>query len=415
MKLFTPHYAIVLATGMSTEPVKYVNYSTEDRQWDGRFNVQTEEDLTDLKSNIERHYNSGALKYILIGGLEVGTRPYQDDYQIRHVHVAAVFHNRISKRSILQHWGVKTGNGYYLVPRNRSLPMSGWKSHHTKEFSKVDPGKCIIYEMGTLPADHAPVGQTFAKRSEEEKKRKIDEVLIDMRQLIEQDKEDEAWKKFPRTFLQYGEKIKAMIHQKKDNLQSTGDPHIWIYGPPGHGKSAIMNYIYPTYYKKNLYNRFFDLYDPKMHTHIMLEDLDHDAVDKLSLTFIKTLCDEAGFAVDQKYKTPQLAKTTVLVTSNFTIPDVVEHSNETNGNARGANKFALLRRFWHIHSTELFRLLDLKLLPAYELKVLKKAGNNDPGRLFMSWDYLTDCPTGTPIQSPDYYRRLLKDTFYGCS
>lgn len=234
-----------------------------------------------------------------------------------------------------------------------------------------------------------------------------------MRTMIEAGQDDEAWKKFPRTYLQYGEKIKAMIHQKKDNLKSNGDPHIWIYGPPGKGKSAIMNYIYPTYYKKNLYNRFFDLYDPKIHTHIMLEDLDHDAVDKLSLTFIKTLCDEAGFAVDQKYKTPQLARATVLVTSNFTINDVVEHSVETNGNARGANKFALLRRFWHIHSNELFHLLDLKLLPQYELNVLKKSGNSDPGKLFMSWDYLTDTPTGTPIQSPEYYRKLLKDTYYG--
>ena len=148
--------------------------------------------------------------------------------------------------------------------------MSGWRDHHTKTFSKVDPGQCVLYEMGTLPADQAPAGQTFTKRSEEEKKRKIDEILIDMRGLIEAEKEDEAWRKFPRTFLQYGEKIKAMIHQKKDNLKSTGDPHIWIYGPPGKGKSAIMNYIYPNYYKKNLYNRFFDLYDPKVHTHIKL-------------------------------------------------------------------------------------------------------------------------------------------------
>lgn len=397
---------------MSNEPSRYVAYSIEDRQWDARFNVQRDEDLTDLVNAIQRHWESGALRYILIGGPEIGTRPQQDDYQIRHVHVAAVFNNRISKRSILQHWGVKTGNGYYLVPRNRALPMSGWRDHHTKAFSKVDPGQCLLYEMGSLPADQAPAGQTFTKRSEEEKKRKIDEILIDMRGLIEEEKEDEAWRKFPRTFLQYGEKIKAMIHQKKDNLKSTGDPHIWIYGPPGKGKSAIMNYIYPNYYKKNLYNRFFDLYDPKIHTHIMLEDLDHDAVDKLSLTFVKTLCDEAGFAVDQKYKTPQLARASILVTSNFTINDVVEHSTETNGNARPANKFALLRRFWHIHSNELFHLLGVKLLPAYEVNVLKKQGNTDPGKLFMTWDYVNDVPLGIPIKKPDEYRQLLKDTYY---
>nr|QTE03748.1 MAG: replication protein [Psittacidae parvo-like hybrid virus] len=397
---------------MSNGTVRFVNYSTEDRQWDARFNVQRDEDLAELVSNIKRSYESGGIKYVLIGGPEIGTKPYQDDYQIRHIHVAIVYVNRHSKRSILQSWNIKTGNGYYLVPRNRSLPMSGWRSHHIKSFSKIDPAVCVLYEMGTLPADQGPQGETFVKRSDEEKKRKIDDVLIDMRQMIEAGKEEDAWVKFPRTYLQYGEKIKAMVHQKKDNLQSTGDPHIWIYGPPGKGKSAIMNYVYPAYYKKNLYNRFFDLYDPKIHTHIMLEDLDHDAVDQLSITFLKTLCDEAGFAVDQKYKTPQLARATILVTSNFTIPDVVEHSIETNGNSRGPNKFALLRRFWHIHSSELMRLLGLKLLPVYEINVLKKQGNNDPGRLFMTWDYLNDCPLGVPIQSPQHYATLLKDTFY---
>ena len=32
---------------------------------------------------------------------------------------------------------IKQGNGYYLVPRNRDLPYSGWKTHHIKSFSKI--------------------------------------------------------------------------------------------------------------------------------------------------------------------------------------------------------------------------------------------------------------------------------------
>lgn len=291
--------------------------------------------------------------------------------------------------------------------------MSGWRNHHIKAFSKVDAAKHTLLELGSLPADQASAGQSFVKRSEEEKKRKIDDILIDMRGMIENNQEDEAWKKFPRTFLQYGEKIKAMVHQKKDNLKSNGDPHMWVYGPPGQGKSALLNYIYPTYYKKNLYNRFFDLFDPKIHTHVMLEDLDHDSIDKLSLNFIKTLCDECGFAIDQKYKTPQLVRATILVTSNFKIQDVVQHSIETNCNGRGENTCALLRRFWHVHIHELLRLLGLKILPAYEIKMLKKEGNMDPGRLFMQWDYATDTPVGLPIEKPETYQRMLKNAFYG--
>lgn len=391
----------------------FVPFTCEDRQWDARFNVQLESDLEQLLEALRQDYGAGRLKYILVGGVEIGTKPFQDDYQIKHVHVAAMFHNRVSKRSILKTWNIKTGNGYYLVPRNRNLPLSGWKSHHIKEFSKVDPSSNILLEMGSLPKDYnKEKGETFVKRSDEEKKRKIDEVLIDMRALIESDQEKEAWTKYPRTYLQYGEKIKALVCQTRDKLTNTGDPHLWVYGGPGIGKSAILNYVYPKYYKKNLYNRFFDLYDPQLHTHVMLEDLDHDAIDKLSLNFLKTICDESGFAIDQKYKTPQLTRSTILVTSNFTIPDVVDHSIETNSNARAQNKAALLRRFWHVEVRQFLGLLGLKLLPPYELSMLKKEGNNDPGRLFMTWDYVADCPLGTPIQSPEYYQKLIRDTYY---
>lgn len=92
----------------------------------------------------------------------------------------------------------------------------------------------------------------------------------------------------------------------------------------------MLSFVYPKYYKKNLHNRFFDLYDPAEHTHVMLEDLDHEAVEMLSTQFLKTICDEAGFPVDQKYKTPQLARTTVLVTSNFTINQLISQSTEAN-------------------------------------------------------------------------------------
>ena len=118
-----------------------VPHHTEDRQWDCRFNVQHDSDLESLLSAIRREYESGKLKYVLVGGVEVGTRAYQDDYKVRHVHVAAMFVNRVSKRALLKNWGIKEGNGYYLVPRNRDLPYSGWRNHHVKEFSKADPSK----------------------------------------------------------------------------------------------------------------------------------------------------------------------------------------------------------------------------------------------------------------------------------
>lgn len=174
----------------------------------------------------------------------------------------------------------------------------------------------------------------------------------------------------------------------------------------------MLSFIYPNTYKKNLYNKFFDLYDPKIHDHIMLEDLDHDAVDKLSTNFLKTLCDESGFPIDQKYKTPQLARSTILVTSNFQLRNLIEESEEANIFGKQENISALQRRFWTVSAYEFLRMLGLKLIPKYEIAQLKKAGNTDPSKLFMSFDYVTETPTGMPLKSPAMYQDLIKDQYY---
>ena len=383
---------------------KTVSFTTQERQWDARFNVQSDEDLDLILESIGAEWNAGKFRYVLIGGTEIGTRPYQDDYQVRHIHVAVIFHNRVTKSSILKNWNIKQGNGYYLVPRNRDLPYSGWRDHHIKAFSKTDPSSPILYEKGDLPADEK---KNKSAPSEEEKKRKVDDILIDMRGMIDEGQEQEAFKKYPRNYLIYGERIKAMLNQKKDFFKNNGDPHMWVYGYPGTGKSAVLNFIYPKYFKKNLHNKFFDLYDPKEHTHVMLEDLDHEAVEKLTINFIKTICDEAGFAVDQKYKTPQLARTCVLVTSNFQISEIMPDQPGAE-----QNKAALYRRFWHVNIYNLLRLLGLKLIPKTERMDLKKAGNNDCSKLFLTWDYVTDLPRCEPLKEPSYYQQVIKDSYY---
>ncbi len=382
-----------------------VSFTTEDRQWDARFNVQDDGDLTGLLAAIGEHWDSGRLKYILVGGIEVGTRPYQDDYQIKHVHVAAIFHDRISKRAILKNWRIKQGNGYYLVPRNRDLPYSGWRNHHIKAFSKVDQAGLCLFEKGELPQD---LKRKRVEASEGEKKLKLDEVLKVMKNdLVEGVDDDVIFEKYPKTFLMWGEKLKSTLKQRQVEACHEGNPHIWLTGYPGTGKTALLTYVYPKTYKKNLYNRFFDLYDPKEHTHVMLEDLDPEAVTKLSINFIKTICDEAGFAIDQKYKTPQLARTTVLVSSNFVISQIVDE-----GLGYGVNVQALKRRFWEMQIFALLRLLNLKLIPKEERAQLKKDGNNDVSKLFMDWDYIGDIPTGKEIKSPEEYQTIIRDYFF---
>lgn len=387
----------------------HVPFTYEDRQWDCRFNVQEESYLQSILKNVVTLCTEAKrIKYALVGGVEIGTRPYQDDYQIRHVNCAFIFINRVSKSQLLKLLGIKLGNGYYCVPRNRDLPYSGWKEHHTKAYSKVNEGSTILYEYGILPAD---INKKVLCASETEKRLTINEILKDMRVLLKEKKDEECFQKYPRNYLLYAEKIKAMMHQSHNfDKKETGCPHIWVYGYAGTGKTALLAFIYPNYYKKNLYNKFFDLYNSSVHTHIILEDLDHQAVDRLGINFIKTLCDEAGFPIDQKYKTPQMIKTTVLVTSNFTINQLVAQQEHTAGLEQ--NIAALLRRFMHIRIDALFQLLGLKLIPKWDRVKLQKDGNTDLSRLFITWDYISDTPLCTEVKEPTYYQHLIRDYYF---
>ena len=191
-------------------------------------------------------------------------------------------------------------------------------------------------------------------------------------------------------------------------MKTNGDPHMWLHGGPGDGKSALMAVIYPDYYNKNLDTRFFDRYDREIHSHVLLQDVDHQTVEKLGVQFLKSICDESGYPIDQKFKTPQIQRLTVLVTSNFTIDNVVPHDMK----GRRENLAALERRFFQVNIRDLLRLLGLKLLSKYEITQLKREGNTDPKAIFMAWDYLRDCPTGDQMKAPAVYQQMIKDAFY---
>lgn len=140
----------------------------------------------------------------------------------------------------------------------------------------------------------------------------------------------------------------------------------------------------------------------------MLKDLDHQNVEKLGVQLLKTLCDEAGFPIDQKYKTPQLTRASILVTSNYNIEDIVPE-----GKGVDETKIALNRRFFKLRIDQLLRFLGLKMIDKYERNRLKKEGNQDTSQLFMEWDYLRDAPTGKPLKEPKYYQDQIKFAFYG--
>jgi hypothetical protein len=145
------------------------------------------------------------------------------------------------------------------------------------------------------------------------------------------------------------------------------------------------------------------------HSHVLLQDVDHQTVEKLGVQFFKSICDEAGYPIDAKYKTPQIARLCILVSSNFTIIDVVPEDLK----GRNENVIALNRRFWQVNIRDFLPIIGVKLLSKYEINQLKKAGNLAPEKLFISWDYLRDCPTGEPLKKPEEYQQIIRDKFFG--
>ena len=112
--------------------------------------------------------------------------------------------------------------------------------------------------------------------------------------------------------------------------------------------------------------------------------------------------------MDQKYKTPQIERLTILITSNFQIHDVLPEDIP----GRRENLQAIQRRFFQVNIYSLLRTLGIKLLSKYEITQLKKQGNTDPKAIFMSWDYLRDIPTGDPLKEPEAYQQMIKDAYY---
>ena len=57
-------------------------------------------------------------------------------------------------------------------------------------------------------------------------------------------------------------------------------------------------------------------------------------------------------------------------------------------------------------------MLGLKLLSKYEIAQLKKEGNTDPRRCFVSWDYLRNIPTGEELKTAEEYQAIVKERYY---
>lgn len=396
----------------------YPNADARYREWDLRLNLPADDEaraiyVGDLLAALVDEYNKGTISSICVGGIEIGTVSSRSDYGKPHVHVAVIFKERRSLNAFFNGWKVDRTLGYYAAERNKQYPYSTWWMHHTKGFSKIsqDPVDWCLLKKGTLPNDVNKQAK-YVKRSETEKKQTLNESLMEMKSLFEMGKSDnEIFELLPSAFVRYGAKVRSIVRsgQGLEETEKVNDPHIWLYGAPGKGKTQLINFLFPDKYLKDLTTHFWNGFDPVKNRWVLLEDLDHEAVGKLGSNFFKQLTNEAGHRYDQKYEVGGMTVSCILVTANHNIREIfgatIKFCSETVVQA-------MQRRFLECDIENLLPQLGLKLINKYDQDLLKKKGNLDSSKLFIDWDYVRNEATGAPIQDPEYYRQKLRDFYY---
>ena len=241
-----------------------IDWSEQDRQWDIRVNLLPGSEigaLEDARAELEALLTIwkkwDKIKYLFVGGIEVGENPSQDDFERFHVHLALILHTPNTRRAVVHSLrlsralvGPRAGEprSYYISKRNPFASFTGWRNHHAKEKTKVCEDY-IALEFGEAPKEYG--NQLMEKGSVG--KMKQDDMLREIMSLFAQGKKDQAFQEYPALTLRYHAQITAMV--KTRNELPTEIDHtkrLWIHGGPGTGKSAFVAWKYPKAFKKSL-------------------------------------------------------------------------------------------------------------------------------------------------------------------
>lgn len=383
------------ANGQSTSG-GMVDWGEQSRQWDIRINLVpgVADQPGDLKSAqlelqawIDKVKEWSAIKYIFIGGIELGDNPSREDFKRYHVHAALIIKTPTTRRSVVHNLSLSKycrgqsliARSYYLGKRNPFASFRGWREHHAKDRTKVTE-HLVAYEDGEAPAEYQ--NQLIPKGKPD--KMKQDDMLREIMQLFAQGKKDQAFLEYPALTLRYHAQITAFVKSRVELPDEIDHAQrLWIYGSPGTGKSAFVAYKFPKAYKKSLTKNeilYWNGLDLDFHTHVYLEDIGPEAFKSLGMEQLKQWADPShGYTIAMKYGAPiQGVRLPLIVTSNYlpeelVPPDLPFRMQEIE---------AIVRRFRVVNITDLLMEHGLSLKTKAEIKELKKAKNADFGAVF---------------------------------
>jgi len=373
-----------------------VDWGEQSRQWDIRINLVpglTDQpgDLQSAELELQAWINKlkewTAIKYVFVGGIELGDNPSREDFKRYHVHAALILKTPTTRRSVVHNLSLaKYSRGqslvtrsYYLGKRNPFASFRGWREHHSKDRTKVTE-HLVAYEDGEPPAEYQ--NQLIAKGKPE--KMKQDDMLREIMQLFAQGKKDQAFLEYPALTLRYHGQITAFVKSRVELPDEIDHAErLWIYGGAGTGKSAFVAYKFPKAYKKSLTKNeilYWNGLDLDFHTHVYLEDIGPEAFKSLGMEQLKQWADPShGYTIAMKYGAPiQGVRLPLIVTSNYRPEDLLDPDLPF----RATEMEAICRRFRIVNIDTLLQENGLTLKTKAEIKELKKAKNADFGAVF---------------------------------
>jgi hypothetical protein len=332
-------------------------------QFDIRLNVDSNGRLDEILSICNRLYATENVRYLHCSNVEIGDVPTRGSFGKRHVHLALCFYNARTVMSIIKKFNCHgSPDSWYIVPRNKKLPLDGWLRYHAKSRTKIQALPEFLFQEGVLPASRSghttPSVSTASsvasnRQQERHEQWKRREYLVKMHDYETLDIE------FPG--FQYGSAFRMM--NAKFNKQSNrfvkpldGPLNNYIiWGDSGTGKSSSIALLYPECYKKQKGSSFWDGYDihNPNHSIVWIDEMSVETLKCFSgkidggFEFLKELADRYPVTVDEKYQVAfKIRPKSILITMN-------EHPTSLlPDRAVEVNKRALYRKFRIMHVSD---------------------------------------------------------------
>jgi len=232
-----------------------------------------------------------------------------------------------------QEIGEGTGYAHWqlFAAFDKKTRTAGVKTRFTND-THCEPSRSEAAEAYVFKEDTAVAGTRF-ELGQKKLNRNNETDWARVKELAKGGKVDEIE---PDIFVRYYNNLKSIA---KDNMKKPDDlddvSGIWLYGPPGVGKSRKARADYPNAYYK-MCNKWWDGY--KLEDNVVIDDLDLNH--KVLGHHLKIWSDRYSYIAEAKGGAMHIRPKKIVVTSNYSIAEIFEEP---------ALRAAIERRFTVIH------------------------------------------------------------------